>query len=41
LPGLPSSSDSLLSPAEQQKAIKDLSGTRSQTGETEAPTGGR
>ena len=41
LPSLPSVGDSLLSPSEQQKAIKDLSAERAQTGETDKPTGGR
>jgi hypothetical protein len=40
LPPLPSGGDSLLTPTEQQRAIKDLSGTKSQTGETEKPAGG-
>ena len=42
LPSLPSGGDtSLLSPADQQKAIKDLSAERSQTGEPDKPASGR
>jgi hypothetical protein len=41
LPGLPSVGDSLLTPNEQEKAIKDLSGPKSQTGEVEKPAGDR
>jgi len=42
LPSLSSGSDSsLLSPTEQQKAIKDLSEERAQTGEPDKPTSGR
>ena len=39
LPSLPSGSDSLLTPTQQEKAIKDLE--RSQTGEQDKQTGGR
>jgi hypothetical protein len=39
LPTIPSVGDSLLSPNEQQKAIKDLSSERAQTGEVEKPGG--
>jgi hypothetical protein len=39
LPGLPSGGDSLLTPTQQEKAIKDLE--RSQTGEQDKPTSGR
>jgi hypothetical protein len=38
LPGLPSGGDSLLTPTEQQKAIRDLSAERAQTGEVEKPS---
>ncbi len=41
LPTLPSGGDSLLTPTEQQKAIKDLSAERAQTGEVEKPAGDR
>ena len=37
LPGLPTGGDSLLTPSEQEKAIKDLAATRSRTGETGTP----
>jgi hypothetical protein len=40
LPTIPSVGDSLLSPTEQQKAIKDLSSERAQTGEVEKPASG-
>jgi hypothetical protein len=39
LPGLPSSNDSLLSPEQQQKTIKDLSSEKSQTGEEKGSSG--
>ena len=41
LPSLPSVGDSLLSPTEQEKAIKDLSAERAQTGEVDKPASGR
>jgi hypothetical protein len=41
LPSLPTGSESLLTPSQQEKAIKDLSATRSQTGEPDKATGGR
>jgi hypothetical protein len=37
LPDLSPSTDRLLTPTEQQKAIRDLSGERAQTGETDKP----
>jgi hypothetical protein len=39
LPSLPSSNDSLLSPAQQEKTIKDLSAEKSQTGEEKGSSG--
>ncbi len=41
LPTLPTVSDSLLSPSEQQKTIRDLSGEKAQAGEVDKPTDGR
>ena len=41
LPSLPSVGDSLLSPSEQEKKIKDLSAERAQTGEVEKPASDR
>jgi hypothetical protein len=41
LPSLPSVGDSLLTPTEQQKTIKDLSGDKAQTDGGETPGAGR
>jgi hypothetical protein len=41
LPSIPSASDSLLSPTQQEKTIKDLSAERAQTGQVEKSGGGR
>jgi hypothetical protein len=41
LPSLPSVGDSLLSPTEQEKTIKDLSAERAQTGDVDKPASGR
>jgi hypothetical protein len=41
LPGIPSVGDSLLSPTQQEKTIKDLSAERAQTGEVDKPGGSR
>jgi hypothetical protein len=37
LPTLPTVGDSLLSPSEQQKTIKDISGDKAQTGQAAKP----
>jgi hypothetical protein len=37
LPGLPSESERLLTPTQQEKAIKDIGGERVLTGETDKP----
>jgi hypothetical protein len=41
LPTLPSVGDSLLTPTEQQKTIRDLSGEQAQTGEVGTSASGR
>ena len=41
LPDLTPSNDRLLTPSQQEQAIRDLSGDKSQTGETERPDGAR